>query len=314
MTTAADYFRRRFHCDHGVDGGVKQLICNEPGCWEAEGLSSRLIESEMLNITICSIRYSRKPRGLDCIAIPHDSADFGRCVKLLDAHPDWKPRLVEMAKHGYVWERLVRSWQNLEDRLQAGDLTLSYEIKTMTPVLNRLRTIDDLGPEFESCDPFVVASILPQPPDQHCKFHLMEMAVLPKGTRVRCWDNPNGDNLPPTSDPHVDPDDPDRKNDPAAARVLKQLTGEVILTEAAGLALHGCPCFRLVGPSRLGDKLHWLCYWSDEASADEVALVLMPEGREPPRHPKVGDDHSFQFITCKPVEVNLAYEDGLNNA
>lgn len=325
-------FKKFLYCTHDPAVGGKLLLCNEPGCWEATGLSSRLIEATMLNVGARSLRFSGKPVGTQCMAIPHDAEDFGRCVELLDAHPDWRPQLDKMKRQGFVWSRLVSCWPELEARYRAGDPSLSYEIKTMSPLLNRLLTIDSLGAGYEACDSFVVASLLPPPEEQHSKYHVMESAVLPRHTRVTCWENPNGDNLPPSYDPYASKGRvPGWKNDAPTTAALEQMKKEVTRTQAAGMTLHGCPCFRLAGPERADDKLHWLSYWNDAASADEVALVMMPEGHAPPKHPAAGDAAAGdaaadaaaadsadgdgpRFITCVPVEVNVVYEDGLNNA
>jgi len=49
-------------------------------------------------------------------AVPHDPEDFERCVKLLDAAPELRPHLNEMARavHGKIWNRLAAEWDELE--------------------------------------------------------------------------------------------------------------------------------------------------------------------------------------------------------
>jgi hypothetical protein len=49
-------------------------------------------------------------------ATPQDAADFGRCKRLLDAIPEWKPRLGEVAEayKDTAWPRIIAKWSELE--------------------------------------------------------------------------------------------------------------------------------------------------------------------------------------------------------
>lgn len=47
-------------------------------------------------------------------AYPHDPSDFGRCLGLLDACPELRDRLPEMAATGREWAALVAHWEELE--------------------------------------------------------------------------------------------------------------------------------------------------------------------------------------------------------
>lgn len=44
---------------------------------------------------------------------PHDPEDLGRCLRLLEAVPEWKPRIVEMARHGTGWAVLSARWDEI---------------------------------------------------------------------------------------------------------------------------------------------------------------------------------------------------------
>lgn len=48
-------------------------------------------------------------------AHPHDPADFGRCLRLLEAAPELRERLHMMAECTAVWERYVQHWEEMED-------------------------------------------------------------------------------------------------------------------------------------------------------------------------------------------------------
>lgn len=94
-------YLRCVHSEH-----EKSLWCNEEGCWEAKGLSSRTIEKRMRGIKLtAAIGIWNHPMGSD---------DFGRCLEIIEAHPDWKGRFAEMKKEGYGWSNLVDNWDTLE--------------------------------------------------------------------------------------------------------------------------------------------------------------------------------------------------------
>lgn len=44
---------------------------------------------------------------------PSDPADLGRCLRLLGAIPEWKPRIPEMAAYGTGWAGLVKRWDEI---------------------------------------------------------------------------------------------------------------------------------------------------------------------------------------------------------
>lgn len=58
---------------------------------------------------------------------PMDSADFGRCHRLLGLVPEWLPRLPEIAiAHPGVWSELVHHWADLAEMYEAGDFSTLY--------------------------------------------------------------------------------------------------------------------------------------------------------------------------------------------
>ena len=52
---------------------------------------------------------------------PSDPSDFGRCYRLLEAFPDWKARLNEVAARYPRWKAMISSWEECE-RLYLRDL------------------------------------------------------------------------------------------------------------------------------------------------------------------------------------------------
>lgn len=68
------------------------------------GTSSKTIWSVMMGAVDCGERYDR----------PYDGADFGRCYRLLELMPEWKPRLAEVAARFPAWAPIVREWSRIE--------------------------------------------------------------------------------------------------------------------------------------------------------------------------------------------------------
>lgn len=52
---------------------------------------------------------------------PHDSDDFGRCYRLLEAVPEFRERIGEMAARSPEWKALVKRWDRLSDLYANGN-------------------------------------------------------------------------------------------------------------------------------------------------------------------------------------------------
>lgn len=65
------------------------------------------------------------------LGYPHDPSDFGRCLGLLDAVPEFRARIGEMSQHGPQWSALVSAWDELEtiyrEELPSGVAFRCYE-------------------------------------------------------------------------------------------------------------------------------------------------------------------------------------------
>lgn len=71
---------------------------------------------------------------------PSDGGDFGRCVRLLEAVPEWQPRLSEMASVNKYWAALVKHWDELVKLYAAGkQRDLYYRMKA---ILGRIEDAD----------------------------------------------------------------------------------------------------------------------------------------------------------------------------
>ena len=85
---------------------------------ERDALKQRVTELEWLagsdtglsSKAIWRFMVHGKTKGAD---VPWDSADFGRCHRLLLRFPKWRERLHEMAVIG-EWRPLVEAWPELE--------------------------------------------------------------------------------------------------------------------------------------------------------------------------------------------------------
>ena len=67
---------------------------------------------------------------------PSDNSDFGRCYRLLQRFPDWKPRMPEVAARYPAWEPLVQVWDELT-RIYEANKT-SPQLYAKLNVLNRV--------------------------------------------------------------------------------------------------------------------------------------------------------------------------------
>jgi hypothetical protein len=72
------------------------------------GISSKTIFS------VLSERYGSQAR-FSCPSVPRDPSDFGRCHRLLEAMPEWRSRLPEVAAVHPEWGPLVREWDKLTE-------------------------------------------------------------------------------------------------------------------------------------------------------------------------------------------------------
>lgn len=75
---------------------------------------------------------ARHMMGMDkSYSYPSDGGDLGRCIRLLDAIPEWRERLPEMAQHSEAWAALVEHWAELEAMHRAGDKRLYDRMKAV---------------------------------------------------------------------------------------------------------------------------------------------------------------------------------------
>jgi hypothetical protein len=88
--------RKRVYAKHGM--GIKAWLASDD-----TGLSSRFMAAVLAGFFDLPENHH-----------PHDVADFGRCVRMLDAAPELRPRMGMMEKCGPVWSRFIDEWGKLE--------------------------------------------------------------------------------------------------------------------------------------------------------------------------------------------------------
>lgn len=85
------------------------------------GISSKTIAAFMIGETETENRFD----------FPYDPADFGRCYRLLELIPEFKPRLKEMVsipKVGPTWKYLAENWEVCEQLYESRNYSGLYEL------------------------------------------------------------------------------------------------------------------------------------------------------------------------------------------
>jgi hypothetical protein len=62
------------------------------------------------------------------INYPHDNSDFDRCMKFLEAVPEAKARLPELAKASKEWDGLVSNWEKIETLINDKKSEEAYDL------------------------------------------------------------------------------------------------------------------------------------------------------------------------------------------
>jgi len=68
------------------------------------GISSQSIVAVMTGCDLGKVKN---------LSAPHDPADLGRCLRLLERFPEWKPRLKLMAGVNERWAKAVECWDEI---------------------------------------------------------------------------------------------------------------------------------------------------------------------------------------------------------
>lgn len=86
------------------------------------GSSSTSIWRHMIGIRYPSSR----------ISYPHDPADLGRCLRLLELFPEWKGRISEMDEAGDEWASLSDRWEELASSM-SDEVGINWEKARSAP-------------------------------------------------------------------------------------------------------------------------------------------------------------------------------------
>ena len=73
-------------------------------------------DSGMSSEAICYHMLGMKSDG-SFPNFPLDPSDLGRCLRLLELFPEWKPRMGEMARYSAQWAALVERWDELAEMM-----------------------------------------------------------------------------------------------------------------------------------------------------------------------------------------------------
>lgn len=82
-------------------------------------------DTGLSSLTILSVMCAR-PQALHYPRTPSDNSDFGRCYRLLQRFPDWKPRMSEVSARYPAWGPLVREWDELTSLYEEGKTAQLY--------------------------------------------------------------------------------------------------------------------------------------------------------------------------------------------
>jgi len=88
------------------------------------------------SLTILSVMIGM---DYDCAGVPCDIADFGRCVRLLRAMPEFRSRLPEVAKKYPRWLPFIERWDYLEE------LYMDYRPEARGKLYRELWRLADMG-------------------------------------------------------------------------------------------------------------------------------------------------------------------------
>ncbi|KAF1698317.1 hypothetical protein CSC62_05250 [Pseudoxanthomonas jiangsuensis] len=86
-------------------------------------------DSGMSSEAICHHMLGMESDG----SFPWDPADLGRCLRLLELFPEWKPRMGEMARYSPIWAALAERWDELATTM-AGEVGIDWSKGRKAPL------------------------------------------------------------------------------------------------------------------------------------------------------------------------------------
>ena len=104
---------------------AERCLFRESVNWIVEddyGVASMTIYSVLRQEYMAVVPY-RMISWIARVSLPHDSVDFGRCVRLLDRFPGWRKRLNEVGIRYPAWRPLIDQWNQIEDLYRKDELS-----------------------------------------------------------------------------------------------------------------------------------------------------------------------------------------------
>lgn len=114
----SDESLKRLRAEH--DARIAHLPPLEKWCsgWD-KGISSMTMLAAIVHpdtiIPNCCKSYVNAKQD-----VPHDADDFGRCVRLLEAMPEFRPQLHKVSDKHPEWGQIIANWDGLEFLYHAG--------------------------------------------------------------------------------------------------------------------------------------------------------------------------------------------------
>ena len=93
--------------------------------WFLSGDNGASSEAIVAHMTGCAdILLVEDEEGADrapvfCCMAPSDPSDLGRCLRLLERYPEWKPRIQQMTVYGPAWAGICAQWDALVASMEA---------------------------------------------------------------------------------------------------------------------------------------------------------------------------------------------------
>lgn len=73
----------------------------------------------------------------DQISHPYDPSDLGRCLRLLELIPEWKPRIIDLGSLSPSWSALAARWHELDASMRS-EVGIDWEKAKSAPVTYKL--------------------------------------------------------------------------------------------------------------------------------------------------------------------------------
>lgn len=298
------------------------FFCNQDTCWEARELSSKLIEKQM----------KQKKTTENITVHPNDSDNFSFCVQLVNTN-NWKNRIDEMTKYGIVWQRIVKSWDELEDLLSQGKINdLNKKLSSFDVLNGELKTFIGPSESFVFNRYFVVGYQVVKPHLQFDEADISPCVVLDKYpiTQIKFYSRSDGSSLGVKStNYHFKPSNMGvesikKKDCPLVDSIINAMDTHIRSNLNVWYTSTFDYCPHLISDSNLTDQL--VMYFAqvfDSSGNEELGYCLISIGPNHPLDPKLKTDGDWMvdfegykwIVSFEPIKLNTLYlTDGLINA